>query len=384
MPPIYQIGRLGRVYVAKQSAFRTKPTFASSDALRHTNCQINISNNRVGSPERFLDPSLRSKFTRRKTGTFTLGGLLYPSGTLNTLPDTDEIFECGLGSKRNVTLSTTIASGPTTTGATLTSAAGLAVGDPILINVTTGTPATGRVLRWLLTVAGAVVTWDPPLPQAPATSDTVKGCIGYNLATALPNALEIGHYFTSISKEADGAVIDQLKLTLDANDEVKWNASGPIADRLTTAQSIPGSFTTVGTQAPPSGLVGYMRMGASAVDFLKVEITIDNAQEMDNFAFGTSTAQNYFRKNQRKVMAAVTAILSDSTTLMAAAENATDSNATAWQCGQTEGNIVGLYGPNLDFDVPDMPDGEEMLEITFNATMKATSAGNDELRVAIA
>jgi hypothetical protein len=383
MPPVYQIGRLERVYVAKQSAFRTKPTFASADALRHTNCQINISNNRMDSPERFLDPSLRSKFTRRKTGNFTLAGLLYPSGTLNTLPDTDEIFECGLGSKRNTTLSTTIASGPTTTGCTLTSAAGLAVGDPILINVTTGTPATGRVIRWLLTVAGAVVTWDPPLPQAPAVADTVKGCVGYNLATALPNALEIGQYFTSISKEADGAVIDQLKLTFDANNEVMWSASGPIADRLTAAQSIPGAFTTVGSQAPPSGLVGYMRVGTAAVDFLKAEITVQNTMEMDNFVFGTSTAQNYFRKNQRKITAAITAILSDSTTLMTAAETATDSNATAWQCGQTEGNIVAVYGPNLDFDVPDMPDGEETLEITFNAAMKGIS-GNDEMRLAIA
>ena len=79
----------------------------------------------------------------------------------------------------------------------------------------------------------------------------------------------------------------------------------------------------------------------------------------------------------------MTAILSDSTTLMGIAEAASDSNALAVQCGQTEGNIIGLYGPNLDFDIPDMPDGEETLELSFTGTMKGV-AGNDELRLAVA
>jgi hypothetical protein len=380
---VYQIGRLGKVYAAKETvAYGTAATFASSDAIRHINAQLNFSNNRVESQERFSDPSLRDKWTRRQTSNFLLGGLLYPSGTLNTLPDMAELFECGLGSVANTTLSTTVSSGASATGATLASGAGLAVGQGILINVTTGSPATGRVVRILTSVAGAVVTWDPALPQAPSVGDTVKGVITYSVATALPNALTIGHYLTSISKQCNGAVVDQLKLMFDANDEVRWEASGPAKTRLTAAQSAPGAFTTVGT-TPPSGLVGSLRLGAVAVEFLKAEIIVQNAMELDNFQFGTSSATNFFRKNKRKIACNVTAILSDSTTLMAAAENATDNNALLIQCGQTEGNIVAVYGPDLDFDVPDMPDGEETLEITFGGTMKAVS-GNDEFRLVLA
>jgi len=379
---VYQIGRLGKIYAAKESTYGTAATFASTDAIRHMSAQLNFSNNRVESQERFSDPSLRDKWTRRQTSNFLIGGLLYPSAVLNTLPDMTDIFEVGLGTLTNTTLSTTVASGATTTGATLASGAGLTVGQAILINVSTGSPATGRVLRWLLTVAGAVVTWDPPLPQAPANGDTVKGCVNYSLATALPNALTIGHYLTSISKQCNGSVVDQLKIMFDANDEVRWEASGPAKTRLTAAQAAPGSFTTVGT-TPPSGLVGSLRLGSVAVEFLKAEIVVQNAMELDNFQFGTSSAANYFRKNKRKIACNVTAILSDSTTLMTAAENATDNNAMAIQCGQTEGNIVGVYGPDLDFDVPDMPDGEETLELTFNGTMKAVN-GNDEFRLAIA
>ena len=379
----YQIGRLGRIYAAKQTTYGTAPTFAATDGIRHINAQLNYSNNRVESQERHLHPSLLNKWVRRQTGTFLVGGIFYPAGTIATVPDHTDFLECGFGVLTNITpLSTTIASGPTTTGATLTSGAGLTVGQAILINVTTGSPATGRVLRWLLTVAGAVVTWDPPLPQAPAVSDTVKSCVNYSLATALPNALSIGHYLTSISKEGSGAVVDQLKLMFDAKDEVRWEASGPMKTRLTAAQAQPGAFTVVGT-TPPSGLVGGLRIGSVAVEFLKADISIDNTMELDNFQFGTSSAVGFFRKNKRKIACTITAILSDSTTLMGIAEAASDSNALAVQCGQTEGNIIGVYGPNLDFDIPDMPDGEETLELSFTGTMKGV-AGNDELRLAVA
>lgn len=380
--PIYQIGRLGKIYAAKESTYGTAATFASTDAIRHLSAALNFSKNRVPSQERFADPSLRSKWTRRDTANFLLGGILYPSGVLNTLPDMTDLFECGLGSLRNVTLSTTISSGSTTTGATLASGAGLAVGDAVLINVTTGSPATGRVLRWLTSVAGAVVTWDPPLPQAAAVSDTVKGCITYSLATALPNALTIGHYLTSISKQVNGGVIEQCKLTFDANNEVLWEVTGPGKTRLATAQSAPGSFTVVGT-TPPSGLVGSLRFGSVAAEFMKLEIVIGNSMRLADFVFGTSSATDFFRNNKRTVACNITAMLTDSTTLMSAAENATDNNAFCVQCGQTEGSIIGAYGPNLDIDVPDMPDGEETLELTFNGTAKGVT-GNDEFRLAIA
>lgn len=381
--PTYEIGRLGRVFTAKQSTFGTPPTFSATDAVRHVNVTLNKSLNRTPSKERYAHPSLLSKWTRRTTANFTLAGIFYPSGTLATAPDNDDILECAFGTKTNITpLSTTVASAPTTTGATLTSGTGLTVGQAVLINVTTGSPATGRTLVWLQSVAGAVVTWSPALPQAPAVGDSVKSCVNYSLATALPNALSIGHYLQSISKEGTGAVVDQLKITFDANEEVMWEASGPMKDRLTAAQTQPGSFTTAGT-TPPSGLVGGMRIGSAAVDFLKLGITIENSMDLDNYQFGTSSAQGFFRRNQRKVSLDLTAMLTSDVTLLTAAENGTDSNVLRVQCGQTEGSIIGCYCPNVDFDIPEMPDGEETLELAYKGTAKGVS-GNDELRLAVA
>jgi hypothetical protein len=379
--PTYQLGRLGRVYAAKETTYGTAPTFASTDAVRHLGVKLNYSpRNRVDSPERLAHPSQISRFTRRATGDWAIDGILYPSGTIATPPDNSDFLECGMGAVASTAAATTIASGPSTTGATLTSGTGMAVGRPIVINVTTGSPATGRVVRWLTSVAGAVVAWAPALPQAPAVGDSVKQGVGYSLATALPNALRIGHYLTSINKEGAGCVVDQLKVMFDANDEVRWEASGPMQTRVTPAQAVPGAFTTAGS-APPSGLLGGLRVGAAAYDMLKFAVTINNAMDLDNFQFGTSQAQGFFRRGKRKVEVEIGAMVSDDVTLMTAAEGTTNQVLLA-QCGNVEGSIVAVYCPAVEFEVPDYPDEDETMEHGFRGVALGT-LGNDEVYIGL-
>ena len=373
MPNTQQIGRVGLVYAAKQSAFGSPPTFASTDAIRALACKLNANpRNRVNAPDRHVHPSLLTKRTRRTTATWSIGGILFPSGTLNTLPDNSDFLECGMGAVNNTTASTTVASSPTTTSATLASGTGMAVGRGIVINVT----GVGRCVRMLTVVSGADVTWAPALPSAPTAGDTVKTAVTYSLATALPNALQIGRYLTSISKEGAGCVVDQLKFMIDANDEIRWEASGPMAERLTAAQTVPGAFTVVGN-TPPSGLSATLRAGSGAYEFLKFDVTIANAMEMDNFAAGTSKAQAYYRKGQRLVTSTVNSRYSNDVTLMTAAEDTTDKVLLA-QCGSVEGSIWALYAPAVEFEVPDDPDDDETMEHAFPGTCKGVT-GNDEI-----
>lgn len=379
--PTYQLGRLGRVFAAKESTYGTAPVFAATDAVRHLSVKLNYNpRNRVDSPERLAHPSQVTRFTRRTTGDWALGGIFYPSGVLGTAPDHSDFLECGMGSIGNTSASTTIASGPTTTGATLTSGTGMAVGRPIVINVTTGSPATGRVVRWLTSVAGAVVAWAPALPQAPAVGDTVKQGIGYSLATALPSSLAMGHYLTSVNKEGAGMVVDQLKVMFDANDEVRWEASGPMQTRRTTAQAQPGSFTTVGS-TPPSGLLGGLRVGAAAYDMLKFGVTINNGMDLDNFQFGQSQAQGFFRRGKRTVEIEIGAMFSEDVTLMTAAEGTTSQVLLA-QCGNVEGSIVAVYCPAVEFEPPDYPDDDETMELAFKGKALGVN-GNDECYIGI-
>src|ERR1700754_4099760 len=115
--PNYQLGRTGQVFVAKETTYGTAPGFAATDAIRHLAVKLGRKKNRVDAPDRHTHPSQVYRRDRRESFEWSMGGILFPSGTLGTVPDMDPILECGLGAVRNVTLSTTVASGPTVTGA---------------------------------------------------------------------------------------------------------------------------------------------------------------------------------------------------------------------------------------------------------------------------
>ena len=88
MANTYQIGRVGRIYAAKESAYGTAATLVAGDAIRHLNHKFNDDpRSRVNSPERHVHPSQLYRFTRRRSASWMLGGIFFPSGTINTLPD---------------------------------------------------------------------------------------------------------------------------------------------------------------------------------------------------------------------------------------------------------------------------------------------------------
>jgi hypothetical protein len=379
---IYQVGRFGRIYGAQEASYGTSATLVAGDAVRHLNVKFGQNpRNRVNSPERNAHPSLINRFTRRKTAEYSLSGILYPSGTINTVPDLDFALEAVFGAKTNVTLATTVSAAPAPTATTFTvvSVTGLAIGQPILVNATTG----GRQVRWITAINTLELVVAPALAAAPITGDSVKGCIGYKLTTALlaTGSLNFARYLGSMSFEMNGCAPESLKLTFDANNEIMWELSGPAQKRTRPAQADPATFTTVGSQ-PPSGLTGYLRINATAEEFLTAAFEIKNNITLDNVAFGTSQAQAMFRAKKREVTVNLTTMVSDDITILDAAENTTDTVALI-QCGLTEGNIVAMYCPRLELDTPDDTDAEETTQFAYKGTAKGT-VGNDECYLAIA
>ena len=383
--PIYQLRRLGKVYAAKEVTFNTAATLASTDAIRHSSIQLNRPTARVDSPERHPHPSLIYRYTRRAEPTWSLGGLLYPAGTIQVAPDMGDLFEAGFGATTLRAVSTTVSASPTptATGATVAAAGALAVGDGVLIAIAAGQYA-GKYVRVLTGVATNALTWAPALPAAPATGDAVKGCATYKLTTAVGPTLDLAHYLPNVSYEGLGCVCDSLKFTLDSNDEIKWEASGPMASRTRPAQTVPAAFTTVGT-APPSGLTGNGWNDAVAQEFIKASIEVANAYKLDNIAYGTSVARGFYRSGQRKVSLSLSQLASDDTVLITDAEAATNS-AMLLQTGVTEGSIIAFYAPVWEPTVPDDADGDEVTELSYNGICKGSTSGvgNDELTLVIA
>ncbi len=382
--PVYQIGRVGRVYAAAEAAYGVAPGFAATDAIRHLNVALNRKfRNRVNAPTRHTHPDQVYRRTRRGTGSWSLSGEFFPSGVLNTLPDFTDILEHGIGSKTNVILATTIAVGGAgaTTGDTLTSAVGLSVGDALLFSHQDG----NKYVRFLtaVNVGTGVCTWAPALPAALTDGQAVKGCITYKPATALAKSLNIGHYLTSLSYQGYGAVVDELKFSFDANNEVMWEASGPMQKRIRNADTAdPGTFTVVGT-TPPSGLTGGLTFNDTVEDYIKAEFNIKNGMELDNFAAGTSLARAFYRKGKRAVSVGLDTMVSDDVTLITAAEANSDATVLV-QSGDTEGSIIAIYCPIVEFEEPDDSNAEEELDWKYQGVAKATIAGNDLFYLAVA
>ncbi len=378
MANIYQIGRVGRVYVAEESAYGTAATLAAGDALRHLNVRFGSkAKNRVNSPERHTHPSQIYRRTRRRSADWMIGGEMTPSGTLNTLPDLEPILKNVMGSKTNITLATTVAASPspTTTVFTVVSVTGLVVGDAVAINVM----GVGICVRWITAINTLALTVAPALPAAPATADTVKGCVTYKPATVLGASLNMAHYLTSVNYEITGGAPDALTMNFDANEEPSFEASGPAKQRARPAQADPATFTTVGT-TPPSGLTGYLRVNAAAEEFLKATFSIKNGIDLDNVAFGTAAAQAMYRKGKREVTVNLDTMVSDDVTILDKSEDQSD-NVLLLQCGLTEGSIWAVYCPKVEFEEPDDSNGEETMQHSYRGVCKGTS-GNDEIYIA--
>lgn len=391
--PNWFLGRTGQLYAAEESSYATAPTLLATHAFRHLNAKLSFNpRTPAASPERHTHPSQAALYTRRQSGEFEVKAQWYPSGTLNTLPESDVFLKNGLGGVQNITLSTTFSGTPSTTGGTIGSATGLVAGQAVQITIASGGSA-GTYVRWL-TTAGTSPVWTPALPAAPAAGDTLKGIVTYTPSTALAKSLDIAHYpqapaASTPARELLGCVVNKLQFDFDSNIEPMVTFSGPAqgfagSSPSFSPQSQPGGFTTVGSEsAIPSGLTGYFYLGATLYQIEKLQIIVDNQMELQNTALGTSKATAYFRKNKRKVTVKVDAKVSDDTTLWTPSL-ATSANAMTLQIGTTSGRIWGLYMPNVVIlDNPDTPDNDETNNWSFEGQALGVN-GNDELYVAAA
>ena len=381
------IGRRGRLYGKKEAGgYGTLQTLNAANGLRHIDYNAMFDpKGRVNSPEKKDSPGTVNLFDRRVVaGLSSLTALIRPSGTLNTLPEGDFIFEAAFGAKTNVTLATTIAAGGagTTTADRLTSAAGLAVGDGIVFTHQDGR----RYVRVILTVEGADITWAPALPTPLNDGQAAKGVITYKLTTDLAISVAFLHVLTGFRRELRGLGIDKLSMMFDANEEGRFTASGPAQQELSDAAAIadPGGFTSVGGH-PPSGIVGELYINDAAYLFKKFDYEITNGIKVRNEEYGNDgLASEVFRDGRRTLSCSLTAFVETAATLQALAKAGTNSSLFK-QTGRTEGNTVGVWFPKVDWKVPETGTGDNALDWTFKGTpVETVDGGNDEVKLILA
>lgn len=368
-----ELGRLGRLYAGLHSSYGDTPSPASTDALRHIMFLASGDpTNRRNSAEKQASPLHHVRFNGRETAALRqLTALLRPSGTLNTLPEASEVLEAAFGAKTNVTLATTVASSPTTTGATLTSASGLAANDFVLITCQDGVKRARR-LTAANTGTGAV-TWAPALAQAPATGAAVKAGIKYHMTTGLALSLWFAHYglktdgsTAGFKRLLKGAAVERFSLNLDATEEAQFTVSGPAQSLITTVPSKPAAFTSVGSNPPP-GWQTELWIGSTAQKFIKATIDVNTGVRLRNNEAGagsSNAATEAYRATRADISLGLDCRVEDESIIYDNAEAGTNLSVF-FQLGFTEGNIIAVALPQVEFKVPDTGDEDEEVNWPF-------------------
>jgi hypothetical protein len=239
-------------------------------------------------------------------------------------------------------------------------------------------------VRILQTVAGAVVTWAPALPTAAQVGDTVKGCITYKLTgTDGVPTIALQHHLTNFSREMLGIGIDKLALTFDGTEEAKFTASGPARTQNTPSPAAPGSFTTVGGN-PPTGMAGDLYIGDLAYLHTNLGVELTNALAARNVEAGTTLPTEVYRNGRREVALTLEAFTETEATLYDFAEAGTYKSMLR-QNGRTQGNIVAVWCPKVDWKVADTSSDDEAAKWSFTGmALESADAANDELTLVLA
>lgn len=393
--PNWYLGRTSRYFVAAGgnglSTYGTAGVFSATSAMRIAKAMLSFDPHKyTPSPQRFTHPSQVSELLRRYEAKFQVDALWYPSGTLNTVPESDTWLQnvLGGGAATNITLATTFSGSPTTTTGTVASATGLTANQFVQIHVASNSTT---YTRFLTNVAGATLTWSPALPVAPVASDTLAGGVTYSLATALPHDLDMASYphapaSSTPARELLGCVPDKLLIGLDSNSEPTIQLSGPAqmyagSSPNWTPQSEPGTWTTVGAEASiPSGLTSTFTYNGTVYQITKLEFTIENNMAQQNNASGTQFATAMYRNKKRVVTLKATAMVSDDKTLWTPSLTASQTAVPVLlQIGNVSGYIWGIYLPLALITTPaTIPDTDESQSWDFMLTALG-NAGNDEI-----
>lgn len=369
-------GALEAAYVKSEGgSYGTLQTPISTDAIRHLQLGLmGPKHNREVSPQKRGTPDFAQSLPRRKTSGFNLESAFWePSGALGTQSYLGPMLKAAFGAQTTPNLATTVASGASTTGATLTSGVGLAVGDCMVFTTNAG---TAREITRLKTVAGAVVTFDA-LSASPDIPGAAVSGVNYKFTSLLTESLSIFLYHTGggFKQAVSGAIVNQVNFTFDGSTEVRISMSGPAKTLVRTGPAQPGAHTTVGS--PASGLVGNHYLDGAAFLITQAQVSMNNNEDLRNRELGTDSATGHMRGAARRTTNVQESFYMEDTSIIATAE-VVGQDVVRLIVGNTNGSMVGIVMPKVEWEVPDIPT-EEGPKIVSASGVGYATGGNDGL-----
>lgn len=379
-------GLLEQAYVDEEASYNPAvvAALAAGDGIRHLELSLTKKNNSEVSPEKRGTPDASQSLPRRITQGFDLSSIMWePSGTLGTMSNVGKLIEGGMGAAHSIAagLNTTV-SAATASTASLVSATGLAVGDLIVFTVDSG---ARREVTKVLTLAGLDITFYP-LTAAPDVPGQATAGITFSFTNNITKSYAVYKYYNAggFAQATYGSVVTRIQAIFDGTREVGLSIQGPAGRYADTSpgggtvQAKPGSHTTIG--APASGMVGNFNVGNAAFPVISVTLTIENAIELRNKELGTSSASGIAGRTAiRTVTASITFYLEN--LLLIGMAHTKTTGVLRLLIGQTNGQMIGVVLPKVEFEVPDFGNEIGPKEVTIEGMGYAVS-GNDAVTLA--
>ncbi len=257
----------------------------------------------------------------------------------------------------------------------------------------------GSEVRFVVSVVDSVtVLLNAPFSSAPAAGSTLTPCLSYPLGNIMPSVTLFDYWAPAdtVDRVVTGATVDSLSIDLNGSFH-ELTFSGLAADLIDSTSFVAGS---AGMQVfpiePPvigfdysivPGNLGEAWLGFNAQQVFtltQANIQIKNNLAPRNMEFGSAYPRS-IAAGPRDVSLNFSLFADDSTAvadLYLAAKRRTPISVM-FQLGQQQGQMMGVYMPEVVLEIPIYDERETRLVWDFKADV-AQGTNNDELFIALA
>jgi len=379
-----------RFYTALESSYGSAVSVTSSNRFNSLGLNIQqvqaqpVRKDKTGSRS-----SLPPPLVARKATEFTLAAYL-ASWNGASQPSYGPLFQAAMGASPVISQGLVVASVSTPTAFGTASPHGLNPGAGVSFN---------NEIRFVATVPGpSTLQLNAPFSTALQSGAALAQSVTYCLSSALPSVTIYDYWdpITAVSRVLVGAAVDSVEFSVNG-DFHEFLFSGPASDVIDSVSFTAGQAGLSLFPAEPQlssfdysivpGSLGQVWLGTPANQFFTLtqcKVLVENGIETRNMEFG-SVLPRAIAPGPRNVSAGFSLYEQDDAQTGALYEAARSRQMTPAmiQLGQLQGELLGIYLPNVQPEVPVYDGSDTRLQWRFQAC-RAHGTVDDELYVAFA
>lgn len=305
-------------------------------------------------------------------------------------PGYGPLFRAGMGNSPQFSGALSISAVPNSTTIQTTLPHGLFVGSGVSFS---------NEIRFVTTVIDAMtININAGFSSNPVAGNVLAPAVTYSLASALPSLTVFDYWdpITTVSRVLTGAAVDTMDITVNG-DYHEFAFSGPAADLLDSTSFTPGFGGMSVFPAEPAigtfnysivpGHLGQVWLGNVDSQFFTLTtaaIELKNHINVRNQEFGSSYPRA-IAPGTREVSSRFTVFAQDDaqTNALYQAAKARTLVSAMLQLGQQQGELMGIFLPQVTPEIPVFNDSETRLQWEFNSNL-AQGTSDDELFIAFA